>query len=95
MDLVLVFCKEIPIFLSNISEETVFSPSYVLGAFVKNHVDVAADSYLGVLFCSTSLHFCFCDSTMLFLLLYLPVPLLCYILFQRVPFLVFNTVAPV
>jgi hypothetical protein len=40
MDLVSVFCRQIPTFPSTIFEEAVFSPSYVFGTFVKNKMGV-------------------------------------------------------
>jgi hypothetical protein len=47
-------------------EEAVFSPFYVFGAFVKNHVSVAAWIRIWVFyFCSAGLRVCFCASTML------------------------------
>jgi hypothetical protein len=65
-------------------EEAFFPPSYDFGAFVKTSGDcICMDSYLGPLFCSTGLHFCFCASIILLLLLWLCIifwsRLLCYL----------------
>jgi hypothetical protein len=60
MDLISVFACRYPVFLITFVEKVVFSPSYVFGAFVKNQVGIATDSYLRLLCCSTGLHGCFC-----------------------------------
>jgi hypothetical protein len=41
MDLVSVFCMQIPFFPATFVKEAVFSPSYVFGAFVKNQEGIA------------------------------------------------------
>jgi hypothetical protein len=41
-DLVSVFCMQISVFPSTYMEETIFSPSFVFGAFVRNQVGIAA-----------------------------------------------------
>jgi hypothetical protein len=64
------FAGKCPVFPATFVEETVFSPFYVLGAFVKNQVDIVVWIFIWV-FCCTGLHVCFCASTMLFLLLWL------------------------
>jgi hypothetical protein len=46
------------VFPTTFVEETVFSPSYVLGAFVKNQVDIASWIHICI-FCSTGLIFVF------------------------------------
>jgi hypothetical protein len=48
-----------------------FSIIYFWHLFHKWGEYCCVDSYLGLLFCSTSLHVCFCANTMLFLLLLL------------------------
>jgi hypothetical protein len=42
MDLISVFCIRCPVFPPTFIEEAVFSPSYVLGAFVKDQVSISA-----------------------------------------------------
>jgi hypothetical protein len=41
MDLVSVFCRQITTFSSSFVEEAIFSPLYVVAAFVKNKVGIA------------------------------------------------------
>jgi hypothetical protein len=62
-----------PVFPATFVEEAVVSASHVLGTFVKLGGCSCMDSYLGLLFCSTALHICFCASTLPFLLLWLDI----------------------
>ena len=55
-----------PVFLAPLTEETVFSSSYILASFVIDGVSLGAWAYLlGFLPCSIDLYFCFCASTIL------------------------------
>jgi hypothetical protein len=70
MDLILVFCIRYPVFSATVVEEAVFSPSYVSGNFLKNHVVVSSWIHIWVFYSvSTGLHIGFCASSMLLLLL--------------------------
>jgi hypothetical protein len=59
-----------PLFPAIFVEEADFSPSYVLGSFVKNELGIVVWIHIWVLY-SVLLHVCVCASTMLFLLLLL------------------------
>jgi hypothetical protein len=50
MDLVSVFCREMPCFPATFVEDTVVSPSYVFLAFVKNKVAIALWIHMWVLY---------------------------------------------
>jgi hypothetical protein len=72
MDLFSLFCRQISIFWSNICwRDCLFYITLFWHFCQKLGGSSSVDSYLGLLFSSTGLHICFCDSTKLFLLLWL------------------------
>jgi hypothetical protein len=50
MALLSVFCMQISTFPATFVKEAIFSPSYVLGTFVKNQVSLAAWIYIWAFF---------------------------------------------
>jgi hypothetical protein len=64
MDLVSVFACRYPVFPATFFEEAVFSPSYVLGTFVKNQVDIAVWAHIVV----------FYSVPLVFMSVFVPVP---------------------
>jgi hypothetical protein len=51
MDLVSVFCRQIPFFPAIFVKQPVFSPLYVFGNSVKNKVGIAAWINFQILYC--------------------------------------------